>query len=654
MANKQTTSWVLEFIDEITKPMKNAVNSISKATNFIEDMTSAVNFNEKETKSALSNSKKYYSELEQQIKDTEKEIKALEKAKNSDSWNDVMKASKGYEKATEKLKDLRSALQGAENDIKDLTNQSEKFSNKAQKWTDVTTGINQATELMQKAVNGLDFTVDVGKLRTEIARMTDLSGKDLDNFVYKSRQIGTVYNQDSLEIARAANALTKQVGGSFDENLALIESGLKRGANSNGDFIDQLKEYPTFIDQLGISQSKAIAFMAKAGKEGIFSDKAIDSLKEAGLALNEMGKPQKDALKGVGIDYDKDLKGKSQFEAIEFIAQNMKGATAQARQMIISDIFKGAGEDAGNKLFEILSKGVPNLEDMPAVEEAGSGMKSFFSDLQSWAGLTFGSIGSYAQELAPMVMTVSGMIPIMQMLSNSTRIQTAAQWLLNIAMNANPIGLIILGIAALVGLVAIVIKKYDEWGAAVSFLMGPLGWIINLVQSFRRHWDSIVQAFKSEGIIGGLKRIGIVILDALLMPIQQLLELIAKIPGMKGIAGGAADWIKQQRQSLNLITPEEKEVKKSDSKTASKPSVNDYALGNKKLGEIDKTTDATGTKKGNQIEVGSGSNGIKSIVMNLTVNNSFNTSRDTNTRDLADKITSEINDRLRDGIISVG
>jgi hypothetical protein len=40
--------------------------------------------------------------------------------------------------------------------------------------------------------------------------------------------------------------------------------------------------------------------------------------------------------------------------------------------------------------------------------------------------------------------------------------------------------------------------------------------------------------------------------------------------------------------------------------------------------------------------------------MNLTVNNSFNTSKDTNTRDLADKITSEINDRLRDGIISVG
>lgn len=653
MSNKTTTSWVLNFVDEITKPLKGAVKSITKSTDYINDMTTATKFNEKETKEALNNSKKYYSDLEKQIKDVEKELKDLDKAKKSDNWAEAMKASNAYEKAEKKVKNLREALKGAESDVKDLTEQAEEFTRKAKKWDEVFTGINQGVELMKKAVDGLSFTTDVNNLRTEVARMTNLAGKDLDDFVYKSREIGKVYNQDSIEIARAANALTKQVGGSFEENLELIEQGLKRGANSNGDFIDQLKEYPTFIHQLGISQSKAIAFMAKAGQEGIFSDKAIDSLKEAGLALNEMGKPQLDALKANGIDYDKDLKGKSQFEAIQHIAQNMKGATAQARQLIISDIFKGSGEDAGHKLFEILANGVPNLEDMPAVEESAAGMKRFFSNLQTWAGLAFGSIGSYAQELSPMVMTISGMIPIMQMLSKSTVLQTAAQWLLNIAMNANPIGLIILGIAALVGLVTMVIKKYDEWGAAISFLMGPLGIVINLIQSFRRHWDSIVQAFKSDGIIGGIKRIGMVILDSLLMPLQQILEWASKIDPT-GLADKALISLKAFRESSNLDTPKEEKKEAVLASDTNGKSINDYASGNNKLGEIEKDKYGSSTKKGNPIDVGSGNNGIKSIVMNLTVNNSFNVSKDSNIRGLADRITSEINDRLRDGVVSLG
>ena len=82
----------------------------------------------------------------------------------------------------------------------------------------------------------------------------------------------------------------------------------------------------------------------------------------------------------------------------------------------------------------------------------------------------------------------------------STQGMTYAQAAFNVVLSANPIGLIIIGIAALIALITIIIVKYDEWGAALSLILFPLGMIINLIQSFRRNWDMITQAFENDGI----------------------------------------------------------------------------------------------------------------------------------------------------------
>lgn len=142
--------------------------------------------------------------------------------------------------------------------------------------------------------------------------------------------------------------------------------------------------------------------------------------------------------------------------------------------------------------------------------------------------------------------------------SGAVKAYTAAQWLLNIAMDANPIGLIIIGIAALIAIIVLVIAKYDEWGAALSLFLGPLGLIINIIQSFRRNWDMVVKAFKTGGILGGLKAIGKVLIDAVLMPVQQLLGWLAKIPGMANLATKGVNKIQEMRESLGVNTGEEK------------------------------------------------------------------------------------------------
>ena len=199
-----------------------------------------------------------------------------------------------------------------------------------------------------------------------------------------------------------------------------------------------------------------------------------------------------------------------------------------------------------------------------------------------------------------------------------TKAAAAAQWLLNAAMNANPIGLVIMAIAALVAIVTIVIKKYDEWGAALTFVLGPLGVIINLVMTIKRYWDSIVDAFTNGGFLEGIKQIGKALLDVILYPVQQLLDLLSNIPMLGNLAGKGADFIKEMRANLNMIDPEKKT---QDTQEGAEKEL----LGDPRLQVFDLTNSNT-TGGGSDGSTGGGSSTADSIagsakqIRNITVN----------------------------------
>ncbi|AIX11884.1 hypothetical protein [Flavobacterium phage FCL-2] len=142
---------------------------------------------------------------------------------------------------------------------------------------------------------------------------------------------------------------------------------------------------------------------------------------------------------------------------------------------------------------------------------------------------------------------------------------TMAMELFNLVASLNPVSLIVIAIAILIALIAVVITKWDSWGAALSLFLGPVGLIIGAFKSVYDHWESIKTAFKTEGILGGLKRIGQVILDAILKPLQQLFEMIG--------LDSWSDSLKKLRTDMNLVTqgemkaalesPESKQAKAS-------------------------------------------------------------------------------------------
>jgi TP901 family phage tail tape measure protein len=150
-----------------------------------------------------------------------------------------------------------------------------------------------------------------------------------------------------------------------------------------------------------------------------------------------------------------------------------------------------------------------------------------------------------------------GLSAIIKGVTFATTAWSVAQTVLNFIMTANPIGIIIVAIAAMVALIIGAIAYWEDWGAAILLMTGPIGWIINLFMSLRKHWDSIVEAFSSGGIIEGFKRLGAVILDSVLYPIQQLLGMLAKIPGVGALLAPALKGIEVLREKLDVVEPKQ-------------------------------------------------------------------------------------------------
>lgn len=142
---------------------------------------------------------------------------------------------------------------------------------------------------------------------------------------------------------------------------------------------------------------------------------------------------------------------------------------------------------------------------LPAVNVAVSGLAGFagmitaftdkFPNLSkaivlvggSLAALTVGvAAGGYAFTFIQG--GIAGAVKVFALLRNSTALATAAQWALNLALNANPIGLVVTAVGALIGVGILLYKKWEPfrqlidalWAklkkfAALAFKFSPLG-----------------------------------------------------------------------------------------------------------------------------------------------------------------------------------
>ena len=209
-------------------------------------------------------------------------------------------------------------------------------------------------QIQQLGARMIAFVKNLSKQRKEITKLTGATGRDLDITSSKVQSIVDTFEKGFDETLVAANGLAKSMGIELNEALSLIQQGFINGADSSGKFLDILKEYPTQLKAAGLSAEQSIALIQNQVQSGIFSDKGIDSIKEATIRLRELTPATRKALDAIGLSSD-EIENKlrsntiTYFEAIQMVSKKLNQLEDQSPEVgtAIADIFGGAGEDAG-------------------------------------------------------------------------------------------------------------------------------------------------------------------------------------------------------------------------------------------------------------------------------------------------------------------
>lgn len=192
-------------------------------------------------------------------------------------------------------------------------------------------------------------------------QLTGLSGNELKQFRNEVQAISDTFGKDFRETLNTANALTRQFGISTDEAVSLLKEGLISGADVSGEFLQNVREYSTFFKEAGLNADEFIAIVSQTNKDGLFSDKGIDAIKEATIRLREMTTATSTALENIGLDSKRVQKelvsgGKTIFDVIREISARLGELPENSAAVgsAIADIFGGPGEDAGLQYLKTL------------------------------------------------------------------------------------------------------------------------------------------------------------------------------------------------------------------------------------------------------------------------------------------------------------
>lgn len=203
-------------------------------------------------------------------------------------------------------------------------------------------------------------------------QFTGLTGNEMKSVRNEVLAVSNTFGLEFTETMQSANTMSKAFGISVSESLKIMQDGLVSGANANGEFLDTIKEYPRYFKEAGLSAEEMVAISTQATKEGIFSDKGVDTIKEGNIRLREMTTATATALDGIGISskqVQKDLQdgSKTTFQVMQEVANKLKELpqSSAAVGSAIANIFGGPGEDAGLAYIEMLG----NIElDMDKVK----------------------------------------------------------------------------------------------------------------------------------------------------------------------------------------------------------------------------------------------------------------------------------------------
>jgi phage-related minor tail protein len=351
---------------------------------------------------------------------------------------------------------------------------------------------NAAGTLFANAYGGSIEEVNAA-LRGVIANtgdLGDISDEELTAMGAKALDLAVILEEDVARVAQiAGQAVREGLAADMTEAFDLIAAASARTMPGlQADVLDAADEYGQFFSQLGFSGEEAFGLLAAASAGGTYEiDKTGDALKEFSLLATDMSESSQDAFETIGLD-------------AHTMANNLLagGDTAKAA---FDEIVKGilAIEDPATRANTAIALFGTPLEDIAvtdipaflsglidaeaALDSTGGAADRMGATLNDNAAASFTTLGRTIQTdfveamepALPLLQKLAGWLmplaPYLLPIAAAIAAVTAVQWLWNAAMLANPIGLIIVAIVALIAIIVALVQNWDTIRAVIV-----IGW----------------------------------------------------------------------------------------------------------------------------------------------------------------------------------
>ena len=339
---------------------------------------------------------------------------------------------------------------------------------------------------------------DIATAMSAVKQQTGQTGEELKNTTEHAILMRDTFDIDVNESIRGVNAMMKQFGISADEAYNLLAQGAQKGLNQNGDLADQLAEYSVYYADLGLSAEDAFNMIANGAKNGTFQvDYLNDAVKEFGIRVKDG--TADDAFKTLGLNVD-DLKtkfaqgGEGAKEAFQIVNTALFSCDNEVQRNLLGVALYGTkwedlGEDAVRALvntqgeitatndalgtinetkYDDLGNQIEDLgrnikvdlikpvgeELKPVISEVIGEVKSKIPEVKTIVLAVISKVKEFISFLAKngptIISIIAGIAAGMLAWKTTTEGLTIAQKLLNTAMAANPIGIVITVVSALV------------------------------------------------------------------------------------------------------------------------------------------------------------------------------------------------------------
>lgn len=526
------------------------------------------------------------------------------------------------------------------------------------------------------ARNSIEFSINIdGTAYQGIAKiseaMNDLNVKvnktqgafkTLGDAAFRVNAIADVFGKMSSAFSGIAKA------GMDNEMLLMNMRTLYQGnAEAAQDMYDRIAEYgkQTVYDKSGLVEAQKT--MMSFGIEG---EKAFTTLKQIGdIAMGDSGKmqslslafaqmsstgkltaqdlnqminagfnPLQEMSRTTGISIG-ELREKMEKGAIssDMVAQAFASATSEGG-LFYEGAEKGGETMAGKvaqindtieefkvKIFEATGGATAYAAVAGDIVSQLTPLASLFSMVKSGAVGFIRMAQSMRVQMALLKMEIRSAGGLMSYLAikekavaAATAVWNGVQTVLNALLTMNPLGIIITAIGVLIGLVIAVYKHWDTWGKKVAAFIPGLTLVIETIQTFKKHWESLKAAFKDGGIIAGLKRLGFVLFDALTTPVVKLLEALQSIPKIGGLATKALNKINNLKDKFDKATRVTATTQTEESAAGVTAATQDVATQNNTKGSKTGESIASSAPKTININIGKFFDNIQFQTTNLT------------------------------------